>query len=245
MGRVRRSIIYTNGDIDILNMTCPMLGNHKPRRKRLKPTSAAVQKTVEKRKVDHVEAMLKNNFEPYDWHYILTYSEENKPADEEQAKKDLRNFKSRLKRYCKSQGWEYPKWAAMSEQGTRRKRWHHHIVLPQRCTPQIVEQLWGKGFVREYHLWANWDFRGLAQYFCDKTKQGRQEDARRKGEHAFSFSHNCVKPKTVYEYIPANFAKKPRIPKGYELKADSLVEWVDPYGYKYQKYSLIKIKRRC
>ncbi len=242
--RIRKTVDFGNEKY-ITNINAPMYGNHKKRSSRIGGTSKAVKKLNENHAIDECEGILKMNFKPFDWHIALTYSDDNYVGkDEEQVKRDKRNFLSKLKRRCQKCGIEL-KYLTMSEQGVRSDKWHHHFVLPQEISIAMLYDCWKFGQIRILNtLYANGDFRGLATYFVDKTKGGQKDDDRIKGQRRYSFSHNCVKPIITYETgLSDTWLRNPRPPKGWRIKADSVYNSVDGWGgYPYQKYILVKIE---
>lgn len=243
MKRVRKTINCGNVKY-IYNFIAPMYGNHKKRSGKLKGSSEAVKKINEIHAVDYCEAMINTNFSPHDWHIALTYDDEHyNGVDEERALKDRRNFINKLNRRCDKLGIDR-RHLKMTEQGVRSKRWHHHFVLPQGIPPALMYECWTFGKIRILNtLYKDRDFRGLAQYFVDKTKGGAKEDDRPRYCHRYSFSRDCVKPIVTYE---TNLAEKwrdtPRPPVGWAIKPDSLYNSTDGFGYNYQRYTLIKIE---
>lgn len=242
MGRVRKTIDCGNIRF-ISNFIAPMLGNHRKRADRSLETSERVKKINEIHKVDYCEGMLHNNFAPLDWHIALTYDDEHyNGVDEERAKKDTRNFRKKLERRCKKAGIEL-KYLTMTECGVRSARWHHHYVLPHSISIEMMYECWDKGSIRILNtLYKDGNFRGLAEYYVDKTKGGQKEDTAPRYKHKYSFSRNCAKPIVTYETdLSEKWRSTPLPPFGWQLKPDSLFNDVDSFGYAYQKYTLIRI----
>lgn len=247
MGRVRKTIDCGNIRF-ISNFIAPMLGNHKKREERSLETSERVKKINEIHKIDYCEAMFNTNFSPGDLHIALTYDDEHYiGVDEERALKDRRNFIKKLRRRCKKLYDIDIKYCTMTEQGIRSDRWHHHFVLPRGTKEKPIEYLldecWEKGRIRILNtLYKDGNFRGLAEYYVDKTKGGQKEDTAPRYKHKYSFSRNCAKPIVTYETdLSEKWRSTPLPPLGWQLKPDSLFNDVDSFGYAYQKYTLIRI----
>lgn len=250
MGRIRKTVDFGN-ERHVTNVNAPMFGNHNSRGVSLRDTSEAVKKVNEEHSIDSCLGKLKMNFRPHDWHIALTYSDENySGVDEKRALKDRRNFISKLRRRCRKAGIDL-KYLVMSEQGVKSNKWHHHFVLPQEISIAMLYECWQFGQVRILNtMYSNGEFRGLAKYFVDKTKDGQKENDRRKGCSRYRFSKNCAEPKITYETgLSDTWLAVPRPPKGWVLKPDSLFNSVDGWGsYPYQKYILIKTggeKTKC
>lgn len=242
MKRVRKTIDCGNIRF-ISNFIAPMLGNHGKRSGKSLETSERVKKINEIHKVDYCEGMLHNNFVPLDWHVALTYDDEHcSGVDEERARKDTRNFRKKLERRCKKAGIEL-KYLTMTECGVRSARWHHHYVLPHSISIEMMYECWDKGSIRILNtLYKDGNFRGLAEYYVDKTKGGQKNDDSPRYKHKYSFSRNCTKPIVTYETgLGEKWRSAPVPPFGWRLKPDSLFNDVDSFGYAYQKYTLIRI----
>lgn len=245
MPRLRKTIDFGD-ERRVSNIIAPMYGNHNKRLSRIAETAEAVKKINKSHAVDMCEGTLKMNFKPDDWHIACTYSDKcYAGVDYDRTVKDKRNFIAKLRRQCKKLGVEL-KYLTMTEEGVKSKKWHHHFVLPQEIPYPIIRKCWPFGQVRILNtLYVDGDFRGLAEYYVDKTKGGQKEDSRKKGERRFSFSLNCVKPKvTIEKNLSDSWFKVPRVPKGWALVKDSLYNGFDSWGNKFmQKYTLIKIDK--
>ena len=226
----------------------PMYGNHSARGEKSKETAAAVKKVNERKTAEKVEDKIKANFHPKDWYLTLTYLDAYLPKDEAGAIKDMRNFLDRLKRHCKKNGIVL-KYLKTTEQGEKRKRWHHHIILPGQIKFEDLENIWGKGSINPKRLWSegNTDDKkdrlnvhNLAEYFVGVHKKGKTSEDREKHKKRYSFSRNCTEPKVTYEVMAPRWLKNPRIPKGWEMAAGSLEEYKDAYGLLHQKYRIVK-----
>ena len=242
MSYIKRTI-YAGDEIYVTKINAPMFGNHNSRSERVKPTAPAVKKCSDFRAAELCEAKLKLNFRPHDWHIALTYSCPPEEQTDERCSKDLRNFLDKLKRRCIKNGITL-KYLKMTEKGVRSHKIHHHLVLPQEISISMMYECWSFGQIRILNtLYANGDFKGLAEYFVDKTKGGQKDDDRKKGEHRFTFSRNCKEPKITYELIHFSRWNKPAAPKGYIVKQDSIRTGTTSAGFPYQRYTLIRAPR--
>ena len=165
---------------------------------------------------------------------------------------DLRNFVESTKRFCKKQSKEL-KYLKTTEQGEQSKHWHHHMILPGWIPLEEIEKRWGKGTVHPQRLWADGNVDNqrdrlnvhhLAEYFVGVNKGGKKRGERPKGKQRYRFSRNCVSPKITYEEMSAKWIKMPRTPRGWAIAPGSLNEWEDGYGFRHQRYTLIRDKSR-
>ena len=94
------------------------------RKKRHTPTADAVAAVNRKNSERELMIKLHHNFGSGDIHAVLTYADEA-PTTEE-AKKELRNFLGRLRRYFKKID-QVLKWIVVTEY--ENKRPHHHLII--------------------------------------------------------------------------------------------------------------------
>ena len=100
------------------------------RSKKAKPTSETMRRYNQRCRELRLERLIMANFtqgEAVFWN--PSYKDEFLPADEAEAKKKLRNFFNRLKRYRKSKGLPDLKYIVVTEKGKRNGRIHHHLIL--------------------------------------------------------------------------------------------------------------------
>ena len=207
------------------------------------------QPTSEKKKLYNIRKTIEKlfytllcNFFPKDYNVVLTY-----PANDRRtitdAKKVVAEFLSLYRKYCKKRGYK-PDYIYNTEIGPRGAI-HHHIILHNHHDLQEIEELWANvsgGWIqhrKNWLLWPNYDWRGLAEYFVDRTKGGTQPDTHIIGERRYTPSQGLKKPKITIEKITAKRWQKPKAPKGYELIPDSIFGGVDELtGGAYLKYAM-------
>ena len=226
---------------EVENICAPMLGNHNKRMPKARATANRIAKLNDRHSAERCEDKIKANFDVGDWFVTLTYDDMNVAADEKAAKKDIRNFFERLSRKCDKLGITL-KYCKTTEQGSKNKRWHHHIILPGAIPYEVIEKVWKKGGIFPKRLRAGkhgyLDVHNLAEYFVGISKGKRESCAGRK---RYSFSHNCVAPKITYESMSSTrWLKMPRAPQGWCVLPDSVEEYTDAYSVNYQRYILVK-----
>lgn len=233
-------------------IVAPMQGNHNRRSPKTEETAEAIAKINDRKAVEKVEDKIKANFKPRDWYLTLTYFDDSRPDDEIRAKKDLRNFNAAVDRYCDKQGREL-KYLKTTEQGERSGHWHHHVILPGWIPLEEIEKRWGKGTVHAERLWSDGNnsrdgdrlnVHRLAEYFVGVNKRGKKSEDRPKYKKRYSFSRNCIAPKITYEEMSPKWLKTPKTPKGWLIVPGSLQEWEDGYGFRHQRYTIVRDKNR-
>lgn len=103
-------------------------------------------------------------------HYVLTYRDEDLPADFGGVRSTLDAFRKRVHRWNP----QIRRYVYTVEAGHEHGRWHIHFVADERELPMVaVQALWRYGFVNpgylEYPvLCKTGGYRRLAHYFCKR-----------------------------------------------------------------------------
>lgn len=124
----------------------PVFEYQRGRSKKRKPTSETQKKLNQRNAERKLIRLLNTNFTSKDIRFDLTYNQQNNPETPEEAQKQLQNFIRRLKRYRKKQALPELKYVAVTEQGTRSKRLHHHIVMSGGVDITVLAEIWGRGY---------------------------------------------------------------------------------------------------
>lgn len=239
---------YMVGDtIEVEKVHSGRYGKRIPVSIKTKPTSEAVRRVNFRNKRKKLRRVIQNNFTEEDFHIVLTYRKENRPAVE-QAKKFLRSFHGKMKRRYQKCGAEY-KWICVTEYRTAVI--HHHLVINSIDGVNMVKLLkecWENGHVNISPLYEDMDVEGLAEYFLKETK-----DTARKKKYegvsqpsAYHASRNLKPVRKITKVIHASeWRKEPKPVKGYYIDKNSVASGVSELtGYGYQYYRMIKVKRR-
>ncbi len=219
-----------------------------PRKKKVKPTPEQIEKQNEWQAVRSLNRIITANFSEEDFHAILTFREN---ISREEARKYLKRFLKMMRDIYKRAG-ELFKYITVTEY--ENKRIHHHIIIndyPGRDsdTVKLTKAMWKKaagakaGNPKFVGLYDNGDYKSLAEYLVKETKKTfREKDACMKKR--WSCSRNLIRPEPVKETVPAKgWRKEPKIPKGYYLEPDSLINGMNPVtGLPYQHYTLVKLE---
>jgi len=189
MRHIYREKYYDCGDYrEVYIYPCNALerrsGGRKPK---AKPTPAA-QKRVNKRESENKLIRLLNaNFTADDLSFDLTYSAENHPESDEQARKDAQNFLRRLKRKRKKDGLPDLKYILVTAKGSKKGRYHHHLVISGGVSVQELARLWGLGYTKAQPLqFSETGLVGKGKYLAGQNAVGFK---------SFSASKNLIQPK--------------------------------------------------
>lgn len=243
---LKKTWIYKD-HIEIKKYHTPRYGVKGEKRiRKQKPTEEAIQKANEKNSKDKLRRILINNFSEGDWFLTLTYGSDCIP-DVKESKTILGKFIRQLGREYKKSGYEL-KWIKVTEWNA--KRIHHHMVLNNIPGLQIIiNRLWPYGGRHYTALYPDYDYEALAEYLTKETSKTFRDD-NNPYRQRYSCSRNLKKPEEKIEVIKANEWKdEPSLSnslkeKGYYLDKDSLYEGVDPFGFPYQQYMLIRSAER-
>ena len=141
-----REKLYVCGDYLEANIY-PVYRTAACRKKKSKPTKEVQQKLNEINAANKFVRICNTNFKSTDYKIELTYREEFNPKSEEEAATQLRNFLRRLKNYRKKNGLSELKYVAVTEKGSKKGRYHHHLIINGDISLRDLVALWGKGRV--------------------------------------------------------------------------------------------------
>lgn len=129
------------------------------------------------------------NFGRKDLCVTLTYQDGFLP-DEQQARKDIRNYLRRVREWRRKRGMTELKYVYVIEYGgtdNRRKRVHHHVIMSG-MDRDAAEQLWGKGYANAHRLQPDdYGLEALARYMLKEPKNTKR----------WASSKNLVEPKVT------------------------------------------------
>jgi hypothetical protein len=167
--RERRYYCGNYLEIDVF----PVFPVARSRQKKEKPTSEVQQKLNEHNAEQKLIRILNANFTSDDIEIHLTFADENLPADDEEAARDIQNFLRRVKRLRKKNGLPELKYVCVTEGGSEGKRYHYHVTMNGGLDRDELEKLWGYGYANSRRLQFNENgVEGLARYV---TKQFREK----------------------------------------------------------------------
>ena len=181
-----REKLYECGDYLEVNIY-PVYRKAYSRRKKSRPTKETQQKLNEINAENKFIRICNANFTKHDLKVELTYKPEYNPADEEEAARQLRNFLRRLKNYRSRRGLPDLKYVAVTERGSRKGRFHHHLIINGGISLGDLVSLWGRGRVGTDILQFNEN--GIADLARYMIKQSRASSKRWNG------SKNLIHPR--------------------------------------------------
>jgi hypothetical protein len=175
---------------------------------------------------------------------------ENRPQDMKTAQEQFRDAMGKIKKIYKKGGKQLF-WIRNIEKGTK-GAWHIHFVINDiGTTASLIERAWPYGGVYITRIKKSKcpeeDFHRLAAYITkDKNTREVKQDGNlakpRIKESSYSHSRNMPLPDPKPKKL-VRWQKEIKIKKGYYI-AESF-EGVNPVtGYKYRRYTLIKLNRR-
>lgn len=152
----------------------------KQKREKKEKVSAPKQKNLnEKNAKKHLIRLINTNFTDQDLAVHLTYTQEELPGSEEEARKDVVNYIRRVKHYRKKNELPPLKYIAViefkePEQTNKGIRIHHHIIM-NGMDRDIAEQLWGKGRANADRLKEDeYGYEGLARYITKDPRGSKR-----------------------------------------------------------------------
>lgn len=226
--------------------TCAYGAPGQRRSAKAKPTPEEMARVNQRNRERACWRKLYNNFADHDLFLTMTYRAGSRPEDTEQAKKDLRKFRNRLKKLYKAAGQEM-KFIQVIERGNRGGL-HAHMVLNRLETKGFeveVVDAWEHGKIVFQHLYAKGDLRDLAKYMVKEVgPEKRNGDGKTTvKERCYSTSRNLVVPEPK-ETVVTYREEEIRVPKGYALDMESIRVGVNPLGYGYRSYLLRRIAQK-
>lgn len=220
------------------------------RKSKKKLTPEDIQRVNAWNKAKGARLLLMEYFSPGDLWATYTYRPENRPPDMDTAKKHFRLAMNKLKRVYKKRNCPLY-WIRNIERGTK-GAWHIHFVINDiGDTASLIERVWPYGgvFVTRINksMCPEEDFKRLASYLTkdEKTREEKKDGTPAKPrlrEASYSHSRNMPLPEPKSEKLK-RWSKEIKPRKGYYI-AESF-EGINPVtGYKYRRYTMIKLNRR-
>ena len=205
-----------------------------------KPTSEEQKKINHKNRVKELKYKIATNFSEDGAHVILTYKKEERPETLEEAEKNLTKFLRKTRDKIKNEKSESEKekekkklkYIARTETGKSGKNFHHHLII-NITDIKIYKENWTKGFIRIMPLNKNDDYKKLVEYLLKEECE----------KNAWRCSKGLKTPKIKKEKLKSNdWKEEPKPIKGYYILKDSIENGVTGWGFKYQRYTMIKIR---
>lgn len=220
------------------------------RQKRKKPTQEDMQKVNAMNKARKARQKLLQYFHTSDYFATLTYKIEERPEDMKAAIADFQKMIRKVRSEFQKRGSPLY-WIRNIEQGTR-GAWHIHLVItgiPE--TVRILEETWPHGGIYIEQIkkskYYDEDFSRLAAYMTksERTREKKADGSEAKPrirESSYSTSRNMPLPEPHVEKL-VRWQQEPKPKKGYYIARSH--EGINPAtGYKYRRYTMIRLNRR-
>lgn len=165
-----REVKYFCGDYLDVALFPAFNQSNSPRQRKAKPTREAQVKLNQINAELKFERLVYTNFTPSDIRLDLTFRNELLPDSDEAAKKDLRNFINRLKRFRACNGLDELRYIVVTEKSAR-GRYHYHMIINGDISPADYAEIWGKGYTGVKPL--QFDNDGLPQLCAYMLKGSR------------------------------------------------------------------------
>lgn len=221
-----------------------------PRKKKKKATKEDILKVNRWNKTKRCQMRLLEYFEKDDLLVTWTYKVENRPATMKEAIKHFGNAMRKVRREIRKRGYENF-YIRNIERGTK-GAWHIHFVVKEvGDTASIVQNAWDKGGtwltkIKDSDYYSE-DMLKLAEYltkdeYSTETKKDGTQSKPRIRESSYRCSQNMPLPKPHLDKL-YRWKKEIKPKKGYYIAR--MWEGINPKtGYKYRRYTMIKLDRR-
>ena len=221
-----------------------------PRQKKKKPTKEDMQKVNAMNKARLCQYRLIQYFTEGDYFATLTYKVSERPPDMETAKQHFQKFIRYIRKEYKKRGSPLF-WIRNIERGTK-GAWHIHLVVNRiPWAADILEEAWSHGgtYITEVKKspYYDEDFSKLASYITksEKSREKKADGSQAKPrirEASYNHSRNMTLPKPHVDKL-RRWKKEAKPKKGYYIA--KIYEGINPVtGYKYRRYTLIRLHRR-
>ena len=199
--------------------------------------TSEIQQCINDRQTERkLTRILNANFDDTSWYVTFSYTKDNRPTLEN-LKKHKRKLLSDLRKLYKENGQEL-KYVETTEVGERGAT-HLHMVIND-IDIRKIKTLWNYGFVKAVPLDSSGQYRKLAAYFIkyfQKTR-GTSEQTQKK---AYNCSRNLLRPTPKKKVMRGkDFRKEIKVPNGWYLDKESVIEGINADGYSYLIYTLIE-----
>ena len=221
-----------------------------PRKKKKKATKEDILKVNRWNKTKRCQMRLLEYFEKNDLLVTWTYKVENRPATMKEAIKHFGDAMRKVRREIRKRGYENF-YIRNIERGTK-GAWHIHFVVKEvGDTASIVQNAWDKGGtwltkIKDSDYYSE-DMLKLAEYltkdeYSTETKKDGTQSKPRIRESSYRCSKNMPLPKPHPDKL-YRWKKEIKPKKGYYIAR--MWEGINPKtGYKYRRYTMIKLDRR-
>lgn len=221
-----------------------------PRKKKRKPTKEEMQRVNAMNRTRKCRLMLLQYFRPGDYFMTWTYRVPERPDDMSAALRDFQKAIRQVRDQYKKRGSPL-RWIRNIERGTK-GAWHIHLVVNKiPGAADILTGAWDHGatYITEIKKspYYDEDFSKLASYMT-KSEISREKKADgtmakpRIREANYNHSRNMPIPRPHVDKL-RRWKKEVKPKKGYYIA--KIHEGINPVtGYKYRRYTMIRLHRR-
>lgn len=216
-----------------------------PREDKRKKTPEEMAKQNFWKKCRYLRRTMELNFKGGDLHVTLTCQLEKRPTVEK-APKVIRDFRDKMARAYKKQGWEF-KYIITCETGLRGAvHWHmicNNLQSDKANTWDIIRKNWNRGRPYFVPLDEDREYGRLAEYIV-KEHRRKTEKEETLEKLSYMCSRNLIRPVEKKEKVDAkSWRRIPKAPEGYYLVKGSLINEINKYtGMPYQKYTVKRLE---
>lgn len=222
----------------------------KKRQKKKKPTKEDMQKVNAMNKARKCRYKMLQYFSSGDIFATWTYIVKNRPPNMKAALEDFQKAMRYVRKEFRKRGHEVF-WIRNIERGTK-GAWHIHLVINNiGDTAAILEKAWNKGDTRFTQIWKSElydeDFTRLSNYMTkdENTREVKEDGTLAKPklkEASYNTSRNMPLPEPKVDKL-VRWKPEPKPKKGYYIAKS--IEGINPAtGYKYRRYTMIRLSRR-
>lgn len=213
-----------------------------PRARRNKETSLQMEEVNRRNAENKLRWTMNTNFKGGDYHLVLHY--QRKPGDPyrtpEEMKKDMRRYLRKMRAVYREADKEF-KYVYVFEIGERGSR---HIHIAQNEIPLAkCSKCWEHGRVTCTPFDDFGDYRLLANYFMKYSDKTFRTVGRLMGKR-YSCSRNLKEPKVTKTVVSRASTYKEQVNTipGYFVDPDTVESGVDAFGYRFFKYTMIRLE---
>ncbi|MDE5588210.1 MAG: hypothetical protein K2J60_03595 [Acetatifactor sp.] len=200
-------------------------------------TTEAQEKCNERKTRRDLTVLLNANFCSDDYHLVLDYRPEERPATVEEAKENIRTFFRKMRRMYRKAGivFQYVEACEFGKKGGL----HHHLIIKGGVSTADIARKWPFGRSHFNQLDDTGEYSRLASYILKNRKYWKESGGTGK---QYSRSRNMVipQPKVTIVKTRNGFYEKPRERKGWRLAPYTEEHGVTGDGWPYMRYILVR-----
>ena len=216
-----------------------------PREEKKKKTPEEMAKQNFWKKCQYLRRTMELNFKGGDLHATLTCQPEKRPTVEE-APKVIRDFRDKMAKAYKKQGWEF-KYIITCETGQRGAvHWHmicNNMQSAKTGTWELIRKYWSRGRPYFVPLDDNREYGNLAEYIVKEHKR-KTEQGETMEKLSYMCSRNLIRPVEKKEKVDAKgWRLMPKVREGFYLVEETLINEINKFtGLPYQKYTIRRLQ---